>query len=520
MKQLLLLTLAATLLLTACSKSLGGGGGEVTGVRGRAFNEPKPYGMVLVKRGSMEVGAQQADSLWNDLPEARGISVDAFWMDEKEVSNAMYRQFVQYVRDSIIRERLADPQYAGIEEYKIEEDKYGEPVTPHLNWAKPIPWRRPNEDEQVALESVLKVNPVTGQKGLDAAQMNYRYEVFDYKSYAQRRYRLDPERRNLNTDIPVNYDEEILITKDTAYIDDDGNIRRETITRPLSSEWDFLNTYIVNIYPDTTVWINDFANAYTEQYARYYFSNPIYDDYPVVGVSWEQANAFCAWRTEFLRSAYAMRGVQIEPFRLPTEAEWEYAARAGNKDQSYSWKTDIPHSDRGCFDGNFKPGDGDYSRDGYIITSPVGSYSSNDFGLYDMSGNVAEWTSTAWSEAGVHQASDINPDYQYNAAKEDAYRLKRKVIRGGSWKDPQHFIRADVRSWEYQNEQRSYVGFRCVRTYLGTSQGVANIQKSQAKKGSSASAKSSATKASASKSSASRAPRSGGGGAARSARRR
>ncbi len=511
MKKILLIAMAATamsILTSSCSKSLsGGGGGEVTGVRGRSWNEPQPYGMVLIKRGSMEIGAQQQDSLWGDLPEAKGISVDAFWMDEKEVSNAVYRQFVYYVRDSIIRERLADPSYGGNEEYKIEEDRNGDPVTPHLNWAKPIPWRRPNEDEQRAIESVYRVDPITGKKMLDASQMNFRYEVFDYKSYAQRRYRLDPERRNLNTDIPTNYDEQIIISKDTAYIDDDGNIQRLTIERPLTSEYDFLNTYIINIYPDTTVWVNDFTNAYTEQYARYYFSSPIYDDYPVVGVSWEQANAFCVWRTDYLKQSYGMRGIEVEPFRLPTEAEWEYAARAGNNDQSYSWKTDVERSAKGCFDGNFKPGDGNYSKDGYIITSPVGAYSSNDFGLYDMSGNVAEWTSTAWSESGVHSASDINPDYHYSAAKEDPYRLKRKVIRGGSWKDASHFVRADVRSWEYQNEQRSFVGFRCVRTYLGSQK--ASVKTNSAKK--SGKGSSSAPKQ--------RAPRGAGGGGARSVRR-
>lgn len=440
----------------------------MTGVRGRAIDEPAPYGMVLVKRGSVEMGAQQQDSLWGDLPEAKGVSVDAFWMDEREVSNAMYRQFVYYVRDSIIRERLADPAYGGNEDYKITTDKYGEEITPRLNWSKPIPWRRPTDEEKYAIESLYRTNPVTGEKQLDFEQLNYRYETFDYKSYALRRNRMNPERRNYNTDVPTDYDAEVLISKDTAFIDDDGIIQRVTITRPLTNEWDFVNTYIVNVYPDTTVWVNDFANAYTDQYVRYYFSSPNYDDYPVVGVSWEQATAFCAWRTEYLKQSYGMRGVNFEPFRLPTEAEWEYAARAGNNDQTYSWKTDVPHTDKGCYNGNFKPGFGDYSRDGYIITSPVGSYSANDFGLYDMSGNVAEWTSTAWSESGVRNTSDINPDYQYNAAKEDPYLLKRKVIRGGSWKDPQHFVRADVRTWEYQNEQRSFVGFRCVRTYIGS----------------------------------------------------
>ena len=499
--------------MVSCSKSLTGGGGEVTGVRGRAIDEPAPYGMVLVKRGSVEMGAQQQDSLWGDLPEAKGVSVDAFWMDEREVSNAMYRQFVYYVRDSIIRERLADPAYGGNDDYKITTDKYGEEITPRLNWSKPIPWRRPTDEEKYAIESLYRTNPVTGEKQLDFEQLNYRYETFDYKSYALRRNRMNPERRNYNTDVPTDYDAEVLISKDTAFIDDDGVIQRVTITRPLTNEWDFVNTYIVNVYPDTTVWVNDFANAYTDQYVRYYFSSPNYDDYPVVGVSWEQATAFCAWRTEYLKQSYGMRGVNFEPFRLPTEAEWEYAARAGNNDQTYSWKTDVPHTDKGCYNGNFKPGFGDYSRDGYIITSPVGSYSANDFGLYDMSGNVAEWTSTAWSESGVRNTSDINPDYQYNAAKEDPYLLKRKVIRGGSWKDPQHFVRADVRTWEYQNEQRSFVGFRCVRTYIGSPKAgkasntkVGNTQRSKgAKKVKSAVLKSQGTSGR-----SSRGPRTGG----------
>ena len=196
------------------------------------------------------------------------------------------------------------------------------------------------------------------------------------------------------------------------------------------------------------------------------------DSLPVEQVSWEEAQQFCALLSQ-------MTGRR---FRLPTEAEWEYAARAGNNDQNFSWKTDVSRSEKGCFNGNFKPGDGNYSKDGYIITSPVGAYSSNDFGLYDMSGNVAEWTSTAWSESGVHSAADINPDYQYNAAMEDPYRLKRKVIRGGSWKDASHYVRADVRSWEYQNEHRSFIGFRCVRTYLGNSK--ANVKTNASKKSS------------------------------------
>ena len=84
-------------------------------------------------------------------------------MDETEITNAKYRQFVYWVRDSIIRERLADPAYGGNDLFKITEDRYGEPVTPHLDWSRPIPWKRANEDELRAIESVYYVHPITGE---------------------------------------------------------------------------------------------------------------------------------------------------------------------------------------------------------------------------------------------------------------------------------------------------------------------------------------------------------------------
>ena len=85
-----------------------------------------------------------------------------------------------------------------------------------------------------------------------------------------------------------------------------------------------------------------------------------------------------------------------------------------------------------------------------------------------MAGNVAEWTSTVYTEAGVEAMADLNPQLSYNAAKEDPYVLKRKSVRGGSWKDPMSFIQSAWRTWEYQNQPRSYIGFRCVRSKANT----------------------------------------------------
>ena len=464
----LLTALTVGLLLTSCfgGKNMMGGGGEVTGQRGASFVEPTPYGMVQIKRGYLRVGLSENDSLWGAVIPSKEISVDGFWMDQTEVTNSMYRQFVNWVRDSIIRERLADPSYGGDETYKIEEDKYGNPVTPHLNWSKPIPWRKPTEDEERAIESVYTYHPIDHSRMLDAKQMNYRYEIFDYAKAALRKYRLDPKERNLNTDTPANTDEVVMISKDTAYIDDEGNIVRQTITRPLSSMYDFLNTYIVNIYPDTTCWVNDFPNADNERYMRLYFSSPIYNDYPVVGVTWEQANAFCAWRTEYLLRGLGREARYIQRYRLPTEIEWEYAAR-GKEGNEFPWNSQEMKNEKGCFFANFKPDRGNYTEDGNLITSKAGIYGANSNGLFDMAGNVAEWTSTVYTESGVTSMSDMNPELKYNAALEDPYRLKKKSVRGGSWKDPQSMVRSAWRSYEYQNQPRSYIGFRCVRSLAG-----------------------------------------------------
>ena len=402
--------LSLTIMLSGCfsakSASTSGRGGEVVGVGGKGFSEPAPYGMVRVNRGYLHMGLEGQDSLWGKKTPVKDISVDGFWMDQTEITNSQYKQFVNWVRDSILRTRLADPSYGGDETYMITEDKQGNPVTPHINWNKRLP-RKPNEDEQRAIESLY------------------------------------------------------------VYVDDNGKIVRQTINRQLTGPWDFLNTYIVNIYPDTTCWVNDFRNSDNETYLRNYFSNPAYNDYPIVGVTWEQANAFCAWRTDYLLKGLGGEARYIQRYRLPTEAEWEYAARGKNQNE-FPWENKDVANGNGCYYANFKPDRGNYTKDGNLITSKVSSYSPNSNGLFDMAGNVAEWTSTVYTEAGVDAMNDLNPQLEYKAAPEDPYKLKKKSVRGGSWKDPESYIRSAWRTWEYQNQPRSYIGFRCVRS-LATS---------------------------------------------------
>ena len=215
--------------------------------------------------------------------------------------------------------------------------------------------------------------------------------------------------------------------------------------------------------PDTLVWRRPMA--YNEPYVQYYFRHPAYNDYPVVGVTWEQANAFCQWRTEQKKNFLNTYKIQpIHSYRLPTEAEWEYAARGGRLNTMYPWGGYYTLNAKGCYRANFKPKRGNYIADSRYSskTMKVGSFDPNDYGLFDMAGNVAEWTSTAYDIEGYQMMHDMNPEYQYDAQVDDPPALKRKVVRGGSWKDVAHYIQVSTRDYEYQDSATSFIGFRCV----------------------------------------------------------
>jgi len=230
----------------------------------------------------------------------------------------------------------------------------------------------------------------------------------------------------------------------------------------------FFHEENIRIYPDTLVWVRDFTYSYNEPMTRNYFSHPSFDDYPVVGVDWKQANAFNDWRTKFWSKYRTALGEPLmDIFRLPTESEWEYASRGGKKLAQYPWGGPYVRNAKGCILANFKPGRGNYPEDGGFYTVRADAYWPNDFGLYNMAGNVAEWTSSAYYENSTQFVHDLNPDIRYDADQDEAETLKRKSLRGGSWKDVAHYIQCGTRHWEYQDTSSSYIGFRSITTYLG-----------------------------------------------------
>jgi formylglycine-generating enzyme len=441
MKKVLFLITLAAVILTGCGR---GPSGELVGVQGRKnWFEPDPYGMVFIPQGSFIMGPSDEDVLFAQNAFSRTISVNAFWMDETEITNNKYRQFVYYVRDSIMRNLLGQQ----LDEFLIMEDRFGRPLdNPRLNWNARIDTR--NEEIYDILEDLYY--PVEerfwGRRELDTRKLNYEYFWVDYEQAARRSNRWNPQTQQYEGTVFNQQGQEVPIVNRSSFVLRD----------------------MVNVYPDTLVWIHDFTYSYNEPMANMYFWHPSYDNYPVVGVNWKQAMAFGIWRTNLLNQHLSRRGQGfVQNYRLPLESEWEYAARGGIPLSMYPWGGPYTRNMEGCFLANFKPLRGNYTDDGWLYTAPVASYEPNDFGLYDMSGNVAEWTENAYDESFYTFSHDLNPNYKYNALPDDPPALKRKVIRGGSWKDIAYYLQVSTRSYEYQDTAKSYVGFRNVRDYLG-----------------------------------------------------
>jgi formylglycine-generating enzyme required for sulfatase activity len=191
--------------------------------------------------------------------------------------------------------------------------------------------------------------------------------------------------------------------------------------------------------------------AYAAQNNRPMVSQPEWntrDDQPVVAVSWADATAFC----------------RAHGSRLPTEAEWEYAARGGIEGSIYIWGNGTNPLVQGQRTINLAdeasrrkhPGWTDVVAgydDGFAETSPVGTFPPNGFGLYDMAGNVWQWTSSL----------DMPYPYRATDGRENPNSQDRRALRGGSWTTPLRGLRLSYRVMDDPRDEDDNHGFRCVR---------------------------------------------------------
>ena len=426
--------------------------GELVDIKAKKkwFSE-KPYGMTLIPGGSFTMGKQDEDVIGSLNTPTRTVTVRPYYMDETEITNNEYKEFVTWVRDSVTRTKLAQKAYeiqpevdptgsakTGIQEYAYADSDttgqsaYQKYMTENyyeldenyirpLDWSVDLSWDKaeyPDVDYVEVIDTlfVSKEDAAGGIRTFNKKFLRYRYIQLDASSAAR------------NKEARKNY------VKDTSYL----------------------------VYPDTTVWIKDFNYSYNDPMHQDYFHHQAYGDYPVVGVTWDQANAFCNWRTkkknDYLRGKRNPTTVPV--FRLPTEAEWEYAARGGLMFSKYPWGGPSAVSDRGCFLANFKPVRGDYAVDGALYTVEAKSYNANDYGLYNMAGNVSEWTSSAYNLSSYYMGSTMNPNVEDR-------NNKKKIVRGGSWKDVAYYLEVGTRDFEYADTARSFIGFRTVQDYIG-----------------------------------------------------
>ena len=224
----------------------------------------------------------------------------------------------------------------------------------------------------------------------------------------------------------------------------------------------------INIYPDTLCWMRDHTFSNSEHMAKSYFYSTAYDNYPVVGITWPQAKAFSVWRTQIFNTWLQSNGdMFVNDFRLPSESEWERAARGDMDMMEYPWGGPYIRNSSGCFQANFKPMRGRYFEDGGMNAVKVNSYNPNLFGLYCMAGNVAEWCSSTFDESSYYFQHDMSAEFDYQAKDGDPITKKRKVVRGGSWKDIGYYLLNTTRTFEYQDSAKNYIGFRNVMSFLG-----------------------------------------------------
>ena len=440
--------------------------GELVGVKGAKWHPEKPYGMTLVSGGSFIMGKSDEDVASVGDANTKTVTVRSFYMDETEITNSEYREFVEWVKDSTMRVRLAImADDSGAKPGEGASAGKGKGKGKSSGSIGDFAFNDQNPDKMTAYDKYMYDNYYsvgTADDAFAGRKLNRKVKLIkDTKLYPDEFYTEVMDSMYLPLEASYNGLRTIDVDKlkfRYSWMDITAAAKAKVGKRK-----NFIRTEQVKVYPDTTAWIRDFSYSYNEPMHNDYFWHQAYANYPVVGVNWMQAKAFCAWRTlkknTYIKSKKKGHD-RTNSFRLPSEAEWEYSARGGLESATYPWGGPYTKNDRGCFLANFKPMRGDYAADEALYTVEAKSFEPNGYNLYNMAGNVAEWTESAYDSNAYEYVSSMNPNNTDNSNK-------RKVVRGGSWKDVAYFLEVSTRAFEYADSARSFIGFRTVQDYMG-----------------------------------------------------
>jgi gliding motility-associated lipoprotein GldK len=447
-KHLLFVSLALFFLVSSCKMNKTNG--ELVGAPGQKWFSEKPFGMELVPSGSFVMGKSEEDLSDGLNAPTKTVTIKSFYIDNTEITNGEYRQYVNWVKDSIVRLKLA----VLADELGLKEEDGG--IGLYAFSQADTTDMSPYEKYVLLNTPINEANPYGGLTLNKSEDL-----IWDSKDFPDEYYSEVMDNLYLSKGDSYNGRRSFKVKElqySYAWLDTEAAIKVKSEARR-----EFIMRESVAIYPDTTVWIRDFTYAYNEPMHNDYFWHDAYSDYPVVGVTWKQALAFCHWRTKIKNDDQRSRGAQdAPPFRLPSEAEWEYAARGGIEGGTYPWGGPYLLGDNGCFMANFKPQRGDYASDTALYTVEAKSYAANEYNLYNMAGNVSEWTGSSYDPSTYEYVATMNPFVTDRTNP-------MKVIRGGSWKDVAYFLQVNTRDFEYQDTARSYIGFRTVQDFRGES---------------------------------------------------
>jgi formylglycine-generating enzyme required for sulfatase activity len=517
-----------------------------------------PPGMVYVPGGSVTIKYSQSST---DTNSKKRVSLSSFYIDKTEVTNQQYRMFTEWVIDSIaIVNYLKDDKWfldpppggwkddaAKTETTKVDTAAVKDTLLSALGGDMSATAAAP----AAATTPTVAATPANAVTDSNGRQIRRRinWEIVKHKDIFESN---DDE---IKAKIAPMFDpvtgkiKEELYTYSYTYLKATGTNKNVKIGE--------YATESINVYPDEKIWFKDLNNSQVDILVENYFTQPPFDDYPVVGVTWKQARAFAAWRShtnfDYANIADYLKYYKLQ-YSLPSEAQWVYAAGKDIKNSNQPVATPEPEPEatpdsvataattapvtdstgaampatdsaalsaitaatdapaapaaededgggkkkkkkkkknsddeeqveevavvapakpdknatpvdkdrNGSLLVNFKQEEGDYTEDGANFTLPVMSYSPNEFGVYNMIGNVAEWVLDAYSPSAFAFVSDVNPVLLYDADPKDGDAMKRKVVRGGSFVSNAKALSPFTRDYELQDNVHCYIGFRCV----------------------------------------------------------